>query len=535
MENRRAVPLHFTQFSFDCNRSATKPELNSPTKAFVVSLDKPYPVRRVREDDDAETKKCSNCAAEESLRADDGTSISDAPEQVGFLEPAEVVGPCVLRDYMKILSLLRFDLRFFLFVFLLPTVLRADDARPTETTAAQDAPVSYSSLYVKVHLKSKIRASALKSGDVVPGKLARSVYSGGRELLPAGSPVNLVVDKLERRRRAPSDHWPWVMKVFTPRHETYPTFQSAQVLLADGGEVHLRVSLMSIGPEVEVQAKPKKGKSGRRPETLGETDSNLAAPPATSHNKLEEDSKPSTSAPTANFDAVILRGEELPPTLQEPSPTLPAGTVTVAAGTQAKVILLGTVSASKNRMGDRFQARLVEPVYAGHILVLPEGTIFEGRVTNSMGPRMLSRSGSVRLSFTGVTNSGGDPEPIAASVTGVGLDRRSHTRIDSEGQLRGDRPGKAWMLMNIGVTGGISKEADDAAQLLIEAIVSSATDVSTAGTARIAGACASGLFMLTRHGRDVVLPKFTEINIMFDRPASLRATQLLPVAEKSKP
>jgi hypothetical protein len=323
------------------------------------------------------------------------------------------------------------------------------------------------------------------------------------------------------------------MKVFTPRHETYPTFQSAQVLLASGGEVHLRVSLMSIGQEVEVQAKPKKRKSGQRPETPGETDSNLAAPPATSQKKLEEYSNTSTSAPMANFDAVISKGEELPPTLQEPSPTLPAGTVTVAAGTQAKVVLLGTVSASKSRAGDRFQARLVEPVYAGHTLVLPEGTIFEGRVTNSMGPRMLSRSGSVRLSFTDVTSSDGEHEPIAASVTGVGLDGRSHTRIDSEGQLRGDRPGKAWMLMNMGVTGGISKEADDAAQLLIEAIVSSATDVSTAGTARIAGACASGLFMLTRHGRDVVLPKFTEINIMFDRPASLRATQLLPAAEKS--
>ena len=38
--------------------------------------------------------------------------------------------------------------------------------------------------------------------------------------------------------------------------------------------------------------------------------------------------------------------------------------------------------------------------------------------------------------------------------------------------------------------------------------------------------------MLTRHGRDVVLPKFTEIDIMFDRPASLRATQFLPAAEK---
>ena len=70
----------------------------------------------------------------------------------------------------------------------------------------------------------------------------------------------------------------------------------------------------------------------------------------------------------------------------------------------------------------------------------------------------------------------------------------------------------------------------------IEVIVSSATDVSTAGTARIAGASASGLFMLTRHGRDVVLPKFAETDIMFifDRPVSLSAAQPVPVARGNR-
>ena len=89
--------------------------------------------------------------------------------------------------------------------------------------------------------------------------------------------------------------------------------------------------------------------------------------------------------------------------------------------------------------------------------------------------------------------------------------------------MHGDRPGKAWMLLNIGVTGGIAKVADDGSQLLIEALVSTATDVSTAGTAKIVSACASGIFFLTRHGRDVVLPKYTQLKIMFNRPVSLPA------------
>ena len=87
------------------------------------------------------------------------------------------------------------------------------------------------------------------------------------------------------------------------------------------------------------------------------------------------------------------------------------------------------------------------------------------------------------------------------------------------------------MLINAGVTAGIAKVADDGAQLVIEAIVATATDASTAGTGRAIALCASGLFMVTRHGRDVVLPRFTEMDITFDRPLSLAAPQAAPGLE----
>jgi hypothetical protein len=77
------------------------------------------------------------------------------------------------------------------------------------------------------------------------------------------------------------------------------------------------------------------------------------------------------------------------------------------------------------------------------------------------------------------------------------------------------------MLINLGVAAGVSKEADDAFQVVIEALVSTATDASTAGTARIVAACASGIYMVTRHGRDVVLPRFTRLDVTFSRPLSL--------------
>jgi hypothetical protein len=197
--------------------------------------------------------------------------------------------------------------------------------------------------------------------------------------------------------------------------------------------------------------------------------------------------------------------------------------MTVPAGTQAKVILLDTISASRSQAGDSFRARLIEPISVSSTFVLPAGSVLEGRVAKAQKPRMMSRSGSLLLSFASLGNPDGTAKRIDASVAGVTLDPRSHTRVGPEGEMQGDRPGAAWTLLNLGVTGGLAKVADDGTQLIMEAILSAATDASTAGTSRIVSACVSGVFMLTRHGHDVVLPKFTEIDIAFSRPVVLSA------------
>jgi hypothetical protein len=197
---------------------------------------------------------------------------------------------------------------------------------------------------------------------------------------------------------------------------------------------------------------------------------------------------------------------------------------TLPAGTHCKILLLGSVSASKSNPGDVVQARLLEPVLLDSKVVLPAGTVFEGKVVKKTPPRWLSRAGSLYLTFSEVTLPEGNRIPIAASLAGAELDERSHTRMDAEGRLRGERPGKAWMAINLGMTAGIAKEVDDGLQLVIEAIVSTATDASTAGTTRIISSCVSGIYLATRHGRDVVLPRFTEMDISLDRPVSLSTT-----------
>jgi hypothetical protein len=377
---------------------------------------------------------------------------------------------------------------------------------------AQSAASASSSLYVKVQLNSPIKLSKLKPGDVVEGTLARDVYSSDRELFPAGSRVRLAVDHMEKRRRTPNDHWPWVVKAFTPRHEQYPVFKMATVSAASG-ESALQVSLISISRMREVHAQTKKKKPGQRADQSGEVEvskaGGLYGPAKLPAPMMVLEAFSTDVKPAANSETAPASGPDL------------SDLETLPAGTACKILLLGDVSASKSKPGDLLEARLIEPVLVNSRIVLPAGTLIEGKVVRKTPPRWGSRAGSIALTFTGLTLPGGNLIPITASLAGAELDRRSHTKIDSEGQLRGERPGKAWMAINIGVTAGLAKEVDDTTQLIIEAIVSTATDASTAGVARIVSSCISGIYMVSRHGRDVVLPRFTEMEIALDRPLSV--------------
>jgi len=386
----------------------------------------------------------------------------------------------------------------------------ADNSRGDLPKAATE-----SDLYFKVVLAQPVNMGKLKPGDFVEGTLSRDVYSSDHKLFSAGSNVRLTVDHLESRRRVPNDHWPWAIKVFLPHHEKYPVFKTARIRQAEG-ESLLRVSLISAARMREIHAKAKdhKDKSGQRAaDERGAVEVSKSSPrkPATPTLVLEGTAieiSPSTNVNKSEADSAEAASSA--------AETLPVGTL-------CKILLLGSVSASKSKPGDVVRARLLEPVFLNSRVVLPAGSMFEGKVVKETPPRWLSRSGSLYLAFNEVALPDGNHLPIAASLAGVELDQRSHTRIDSEGKLRGEGPGKAWMAANLGVTIGLGKVEDDGLQLVIEAIVSTATDVSTAGTGRIVASCVSGLFMVTRHGRDVVLPRFTEVNISLDRPVSLRS------------
>jgi hypothetical protein len=290
---------------------------------------------------------------------------------------------------------------------------------PGISHAADEAPAvipsANSGLYLKVQLDHPVKLSKLKAGDVVQGKLARDVYSADRELYPAQSAVRLTVDHMEKRRRPADDHWPWVVKVFTPRHEKYPVFESAAVS-GPNGESALQVSVLSVSRRREVHAQAKRKQAEKHANEAGSVEvgtsgglygpKNLAAPVMVLEASSVSGKAPSEETipqATAGIDLSALEG--------------------LSAGTAFKILLLGDVSASRSRPGDKIQARLLEPVFLKSRVALPAGSLFEGKVIKQTPPRWGSRAGSLSLTFTGVTVPGGNFIPMAASLAGAELDR----------------------------------------------------------------------------------------------------------------
>ncbi|HEV2397586.1 MAG TPA: hypothetical protein VGS27_11635 [Candidatus Sulfotelmatobacter sp.] len=104
--------------------------------------------------------------------------------------------------------------------------LRAESNQAVQTSIPSVEP---SGLYVRVQLSRHIKISKLRPGDSIEGTLVHDVYSSDHKVFSSGSHVLLTVDQMAKRRRAANDHWPWIVKAFTPRRENYPVFRELQV------------------------------------------------------------------------------------------------------------------------------------------------------------------------------------------------------------------------------------------------------------------------------------------------------------------
>ena len=365
-------------------------------------------------------------------------------------------------------------------------------------------------------MEGRTQLKKVAPGTTLEGMLARSVYWRDTEVFPKGSTVRLVADQIESRKKAYAvDDRPFVIHLFAPRHDVVARFRSVNVLLPGGAEVPLRATFLALSQRAELRAETAKpaakwGKAADDPAGhILKSKQQKTAPPWVLTLQVEPEG---TTFPAL---AEARAGKEAGAPAACPEPC------TIAQGTRMPLVLLEGLSASKDHQGQSFQAVLLEPVLVGSTIAIPQGSILQGVLAKRVPPRRLYRPGSLNLLFTHLALPNGAATAIAASPVAAEVDRGTHMTMDSEGRIHAQSPGTARFLLDFGVTGGISKVSDDTTQLIIEAISSTATDASTAGVAKIAAICATAIFLLTRHGRDVILPPYTEMDVSLSRAVSL--------------
>ena len=370
-----------------------------------------------------------------------------------------------------------------------------------------------------MELSGPVNVSHLKPGSELSGELMRPVYVYDRALIPAGSQVHAVVERVEKQKGA--EKRGFMERVDTVRslglnhHNFYEvSLRTATVKLPSGAEVPMDLRFIRGGEEVRLQANPEgEMKVG------GTTGKDLAQhAPGVSQVATVRHGKHQAQRylhPVATLEVVRATQLELP--AQPEIPRAAVQPITIPGGTHAEFLLLTELRASENKQGDTFQARLVEPIFQpdGRLLV-PEGSVLDGHIARLQHPRRLSRAGSMYLVFDRLTEPGGETQKVAASLAGADVGRKEPVNMDPEGGLHGKSGAKS--LAKRAVVGVVSQQVAD-----------EAVEIATHAVAPYASTAVGLAILFGGHGNDVDLPQYSDLEVVFGRPLTMPEPAVTPM------
>jgi hypothetical protein len=94
--------------------------------------------------------------------------------------------------------------------------------------------------------------------------------------------------------------------------------------------------------------------------------------------------------------------------------------MTVPAGTVLMVTFQHELSSASSQPGDRFTARVVEPVRVNNRVAIADGSTINGRVVAVEVPKRFGGRAQLNLEFTSLRVASGRESPISASFHGQG-------------------------------------------------------------------------------------------------------------------
>ncbi len=121
------------------------------------------------------------------------------------------------------------------------------------------------------------------------------------------------------------------------------------------------------------------------------------------------------------------------------------------SGSVVHARLTTPLSSSTAKKGELVEAVITEPLLASDHLILPEGSVIRGSVTDAQPARRLARNGQLRILFHEVTPPNGIEEKVVTSLEGVAVANGEHLKLDEEGGAQVTTPKTRYLTTGIQV------------------------------------------------------------------------------------
>ena len=151
-----------------------------------------------------------------------------------------------------------------------------------------------------------------------------------------------------------------------------------------------------------------------------------------------------------DFGSEALRPEDLT-AIGTPPPT----------GSIVHARLITPVSSATSKKAESVEAMITEPLLASNHLILPEGSVIRGSVTQAQPARRLARSGQLRILFHEVAPPNGVERKVVTSLEGVAVANGEHLKLDREGGAQVTTPRTRYLTTGIQVALAASSAMPD--------------------------------------------------------------------------